>query len=365
MRLPHFEFLPLVGLLAVVPLTGCFWGEADSQVFFKVGADNVEYYEDLLYPTDRKEEWAEMFEGRESVCEDGGDDCGVEDLERSDLLDFYVPFETPRVRGLLTQKRDLQVTAHLDVGEAFKALTDDGYDDWAYLEDTEKVYGREGQGCSVEFDGAERTGIGRCVRSEVEANEAAYRKLSEDLRLVILINLPGEDDIRSTRCQDRSPTFESGDWDYPRTLRINYAATEPVEVEDGLEVYGGEDDPPLALCDIEVYARLQLGSEVFSANFYGQDDEDQDFTLERINGDDETLLGTVELEELLLPGEDGDARVKGRFNVRFTSDRFSVQDGSVEVAGDFDAEVRLDAEEIEEPDRSLDLESIDSDEQAR
>ena len=98
MRLPHFEFLPLVGLLAVVPLTGCFWGEADSQVFFKVGADNVEYYEDLLYHTDRKEEWAEMFEGRESVCEDGGDDCGVEDLERSDLLDFYVPFETPRVR---------------------------------------------------------------------------------------------------------------------------------------------------------------------------------------------------------------------------------------------------------------------------
>ncbi|HCP46285.1 MAG TPA: hypothetical protein DIU15_09600, partial [Deltaproteobacteria bacterium] len=311
MRINQLQLRPLLVALAVMPLTGCFWGEADSQVFFKVGGENFEYYEDLLYPTDRKDEWTEMFEARDTLCDDGSDDCGVEDLERSDLLDLYVPFETTRVRGLLTQKRDLQVTAHLDVGQAFKALADDDYDDWAYLRDVERAYGREGQGCSADLEAAERTGVGRCLLSEVESNPGPYARLGEDLRLVILINLPGEDDIRSTRCQDRSPSFESDDWEYPRTLRVNYAATEPVEIDDGLEVYGGEEDPPLALCDIEVYARLQLGSEVFSANYYGKDDEDQEFTLERINGEDDTMLGTVELEELILPDEEGDSRVRG------------------------------------------------------
>jgi hypothetical protein len=68
----------------------------------------------------------------------------------------------------------------------------------------------------------------------------------------------------------------------------------------------------------------------------------------------------VELEEVLLPGEEGDPRAKGRYNIRYTSDRFSSRDGKLEVSGEFDVELRLDREEVDEPDRNVDVEDAES-----
>ena len=107
-----------------------------------------------------------------------------------------------------------------------------------------------------------------------------------------------------------------------------------------------------------------MGIEVFGADYYGEDeadkaDDDRELTLDRENDSDETLLGTVELESLSLPGDGGDARATGRFNIAFTSNRFADLDGEVTISGTFDTEVRRDAEEIDEPEREIDLESVE------
>jgi len=149
---------------------------------------------------------------------------------------------------------------------------------------------------------------------------------------------------------------------------VNYNANEPEETEEGsgVFVYGAET-PPLARCDIEVYSRLQLGIEVFSADQYGAEGEDGPCTIqgepcdvERVNTEDGTMRGTVELEALRLPGEEGNSQAKGRYNIRFTSDRFSARDGKLEISGEFDVELRRDREEVEEPDRNVDIDDTDS-----
>jgi len=356
-------------LLISTLLSGCFWGEADGQLFFKVSSENFEQYEDLLYPPERAERWAEIFGDRSTMCSGGEAECDLDSIERSDLLDLYLPYKTDRARGMITQKGDLQITAHLDVGTAYGELAVESFEDWGYMEDSSRLYGRDGDGCDVAAEPVDRTGVGRCVRNEVLDHTAGYDSLDEDLRLVITVNLPGEDDARSTRCQDRPTTFASSDWTLPRTLRVNYNANEPEEVADDGEQYlvYGEETPPLAQCDIEVYSRVQLGIEVFSADRYGAEDDDGPCTLQGApchldltNGADSTMVGTVELEELVLPGEEGQAMARGRYNIRFTSDRFSARDGKVEISGDFLVELRADREELDEPDRNLDLEDTDS-----
>ena len=366
-RLLQSLVLPLSALV-LLACSGCFWGEVDGQLFFKVTATNYDQYEELLYPGERSDRWGELFEDRVLMCSDGGDDCDLASLERSDSLDLYLPYRSQRARGMITQKGDLQITSHLDVGDAYRELATDAFSDWAYMDDEDRLYGLAGDGCAADQAAADRTGVGRCVRQELLDNSASYEPLDEDLRLVITINLPGEDDIRSTRCQDYPVTFQSSDWSLPRTLRVNYNANEPEETEEGSGVYiYGEETPPLAQCDIEVYSRLQLGIEQFSADRYGADDEDGPCTIdgepcdvERSNEAEDTLLGTVELEELVLPDEEGSPRARGRYKLRFTSDRFSARDGKVEVSGEFNVELRLDREQITEPDRNLDVESTDS-----
>ncbi len=357
-------------LIAAVVLPGCFWGDSEAKLFFQVTGANYEQYEDLLYPEERADAWADIYAGRASVCVDGDEDegCAGGTWERSDIVDLYVPYETSRARGLITQKGDLQITAHLDVGEAWGALAEDDFDDLAYLEDTGQIYGVDGSGCGPDLDLNDRNGVGRCIKSELSDNAADYGKLDEDLRLVMVVNLPGEDDIRSTACQDRPTEFASDDWDYPRTLRVNYNAAVPVG-EDDEQIYGDpEEDPPLPQCDIEVFATLRLGLQTFSADYYGQGDEEGRFTLDRVNdpcveasdGDcADAILGTLELESLTLPGEDGTATAAGRFRLGFTSDQFSARDGSMEAIGRFDVEVRVDRQEIDEPERQTDLESAE------
>lgn len=359
---------PLYSLLFVVTtcslLPACFWGETEANAFFKLSAANYENYEDLLYPEERAQAWSDIFEARPSLCVDGdGDACVGGDFERSDLMDLYLPYETTRVRGLTTQKDDLQVTAHFDVSESYAVLAAEGFDDLAYLMDDDELYGRQGEGCAIDgIDAADRTGVGPCLRSELIDNSEAYKVLKEDIRLVMLINLPGLDDVRTTACQDRPQSFESSDWGYPRTLRVNYNAGQPVEVGGDL-VYGDtEDNPPLQQCDIEVFAQLQLGFERFNADYYGQEDESGDLTLDRTNDEGETLLGTVEVESLTLPGEDGRyGQISGRYNIRFTADRFAPRDGKVELAGDFSADIHVDPVEVEEPERETDLTSGEDD----
>ena len=341
----------------MLALPGCFWGETDADVFFKVSASNYENYEGLLFPEERAEAWSSIFESRPSLCVGGtGTACTDGEWQRSDLLDLYMPYNTARVRGMVTQKDDLQVTTHLDVAESYAVHVADDFGDLDYLTDEDKLYGRAGDGCGDDVE--DRTGAGVCLRSELMDNSSAYSSLKEDLRLVMLINLPGLDDVRTTACQDRPQSFESADWELPRTLRVNYNAGQPVENADGDMVYGDpEEEPPLQQCDIEVFAQLQLGFERFNAEYFGQEDEDGDLTLDRTNSGDETMLGTVEITALTMPGEDGYqyGRVEGRYRLRFTADRFAARDGKVEIEGSFNSEIRVDSVEVNEPERETDL----------
>ncbi len=93
--------------LALLALPGCFWGEADADMFFKVSGANADQFEDLLYPASRKEAWLDIFGARPVVCSNGEADCGIDETERSDLVDLYLPYKTSNGRGLITQKGDL------------------------------------------------------------------------------------------------------------------------------------------------------------------------------------------------------------------------------------------------------------------
>lgn len=352
---------PLLLALSAVALPGCFWGDVEAGATFTVTSRNVEQYEGLLYPTSQADAWAEIFKDRPSLCPpDLDDDCDVDERERSDEAEIFLRYETSKVRGLLTQKGDLQITAHLDVGKAFAQLEERGFEDeWDYLQRDDRIWGVEGDGCTAETDPLDRTGVGQCVYDQIGADLAPYKRLSEDIRLVMLINLPGEDDVRSVECQEAPRTFASSDWSYPRPLLVNYDATGPVG-EDDEQRYGGEDDEPLPQCDIEVYSRLTVATQVFAGDYFGEGDENADLVIEdgrEVPGDiDDQLPGTVVLEELVLPGEDGQAHAKGRYKLAFTAQRFSEADGSVIIEGEFDTVIRNDPEQVDDPDRDIDLE---------
>jgi hypothetical protein len=350
-------------VISALLLPGCFWGENESDIEFTVSSSNYQFFSGLLYPTEVEAGWEQMFEARQRHCpdEDDVDDCDSDDRVESGVIQYVVPYDTSRVRGLFTQKSDLQITAHLNMGDVYRALEDDGFGDWTHFSDADEGWGRAGEGCGASLGPYERTGVGPCLKAGVEDNIAAYKGLSEDLRLVILINLPSIDDVRSTVCQDAPLDFTSTDWEYPRTLRINHNARIPVE---GTDYYDHEDTRPLSACEVQAFAQLKLGIEVFNADYYGENEQDldpgeRDLLLSVDNASDETLLGTVELESLLLPDDGSDARAVGRYNLAFTSSRFSNLDGSVTISGSFDAEVRRDAEEIDEPEREVDLESAE------
>ena len=348
-------------LASVALLPGCFWGDVEGGINFTVTEKNVDQYLGLLYPTAREEAWTGIFADRPNVCPDG-DECEQDELERSDELELFLRYETSRTRGLMTQKGDLQVTSHLDVGQAFKALKTDGYDDWSYLTSSDRVEGRAGDGCTSDVAAADRTGVGRCVFEEVQANESVYGRLKEDIRLVILINLPGEDDVRSVACQDEPREFASTDWEYPRSMLINYNATGPVALDSDETIYGTDDDAPLQQCEVEVYSRLSVATQVFAGDYFGQLDDANERSIEDARREtDDPLVGTVVLDELTLPGEDGQAHAKGRYSIAFTSQRFSERDGTVTIEGSFDVDVRVDPEEIDDPDRDIDLDPDEGD----
>jgi hypothetical protein len=354
----------LVLLFGLSLLTGCFWGDADGNMFLRVSSSNYTQYEGLLYPQERADAWRVMFENRARLCADGTSNCADDDREPSGRIEFFLPYDTSRGRGLITQKGDLQITTHLRVGAAYKALADDGYGDWSYFTDGGRIEGTEGDGCGVAPEGEPeyvRTGIGRCLREEVEANIGSYRGLNEDLRIVLLVNLLGEDDVRSVECQD---ALDRDPWDMPRTLEVNYNAEGPVVWqgdEDRLVYVQDDDEVPLPQCDVEVFTQMQLGFERYSGDFYGQDATDPgDFIVDEPNGDDETRLGTVELESLTLPDDGGSARAVGRFNLRYTSERFAARDGKVLFEGSFDVAVRKDVQAVDEPERETDLEQPDN-----
>ena len=365
--------LPVL-LASALVLSGCFYGTNESEIAFTVSSANFSFFSGLLYPTEVEEGWAQTFETRQRTCPDESEaaDCSAEDRVDSDTIQYVLPYDTSRVRGLFTQKSDLQVTAHLDVGDVYKALEESSFEPWAHFDDTDEGWGRDGDGCGATLGPYERTGVGPCLKQSVTDNIDAYKALSEDLRLVIVVNLPSIDDVRSTVCQDAPQEFTSTDWTYPRTLKINHNARVPAE---GREFYDHEDTRPLQACEIEAFARLGVGIEVFGADYYGESEVDleagdRELTVDRTNDSGETLLGTVELESLTLPGEGaGEARAVGRYKIAFTSSRFGPLDGASTIPGcgmiivnppwKFDTEVRTDVEEIEEPAREVDLESAE------
>lgn len=350
--------------IAAASLTGCFWGDVDGGARFTLSEGNVDQYLGLLYPTERQEVWSELMRNRAIVCPPDDDECDDDERERSDLVDLFLRYDTTRVRGLLTQKGDLQITAHLDVGEAYKQLFDDSFDDWDYLTRNDRVWGVAGDGCDMENSADDRTGVGRCIFEEIEANQSVYRGLGEDIRLVILINLPGEDDVRSVDCQESPREFSGSDWEYPRTMLVNYNAAGPVEIADDETRYVDPDDeeePPLAQCEFEIYSRLNVATQVFGGDYYGQGDDNANLTIEEARDEtDEPLVGTVVLEELVLPGE-GTTVARGKYHLAFTSQRFSEVDGSVVIEGSFDTSIRTDPVQVDDPEREIDLGPEDGD----
>ncbi len=352
-----------LAVLALLPaLGGCFWGESEAHLFFQVSDANQALYADLLFPSDRAGAWTQAFEARAPLCGEPGDGS---ECQRTDLVDLKLVHRTSKVRGLLTQKGDLQITSHLDVGDAYAELSEDDWDSLSYLASPDYVYGVAGSGCTSDL-GDDRAGVGNCLLDEYRENTQAYTALGEDLRLIVLINLPGEDDIRSTGCDEAPRSFASTDWQYPRTLFVNYNARGPIMLAGGQYAYGDSEELlPLPQCEIEVFAEVQLGTEDFHADWYGQGADPEDFTLDRYNelcdntDCPDPILGTLVLEELTLPGEEGDARVRGRYHISFTSGSFAARDGKVVVIGEFETEIRRDRSGLDEPDRQLDLEEDD------
>lgn len=355
----------LLVVVSSLGLSGCFWGEVDSGMFLQLSSRNWDLYEGLLYPESRAEAWSEFYAERPTVCPDE-DDCATDERVDSGSLSFFMPYDSARVRALLTQKGDLQITAHLNVGDIYGQASSGDFDDLAYLSDDATVATRLGSDCAVEA-GDERTGVGPCLLQELRDNLSEYEAIKHDVRVVFLVNLPGEDDVRATACQDAPRSFEAGDWAYPRTLRVNWNARQPGPAEED----GDENDPqfyrptnqPLPQCQMEVYARLQMGVEIFSSEWYGQQEQEENpddpdswtFDLGRVNDAESTMLGTVEVESLSLPDGAEPGHTTGRFHVRFRSQRFFGQDGTVNLEGRFDTDVKHDAEAVDEPDRQIDL----------
>ncbi len=367
-------------VLAALPFSGCSWGTVDAVVSARLSSRNYEYYEDLLYPAAERDVMDELFGARLPACEEEGEDCEEADKDSAGSFEMRLPYDTDEVRGLFTQKGDLQLTAHLQVGDGMAALAEEDWEPWSRLFDEAKSWGVAGDGCG---EGADlRSGAGRCWADAVRAAPEGYQEIKRDLRLVILVNLPGADDTRDPDCAEIDADFSVGDWEYPRMMRINQdvgVQSYQVDGNDDLIQDDGEDwrsfydpavVPPLAQCDLEAFALLQLGPEQFSADWFGEteyeerrkdipspspdDLQDWEFGLDATNPEEEALLGTVEIQSISLPGSD-DPRAKGRFHLRFESQRFPNRDGLIDVEGDFDVEVRADAEAVTDPERQLDI----------
>ena len=180
---------------------------------------------------------------------------------------------------------------------------------------------------------SEEDRYGETLYDELTEPDTSYRSLSEDLRLILLVNLPEPPD---------EGLWSSDEWDYPVELLANYRDTW-VDEEDQ------EHDIPED--EIQLMSRMIIGSELF----------------ETLNGSrfDEAMATFVEdesphmvLDELVMPGEDGRlGHAVGTFDLTLESDTFSASSGVATITGEFDVQVHEDRWALEDLDVQEDIDA--------
>ncbi len=288
----------IAGLLMAATGLGCASGEIDADLRLYLEQGNLDFYEDVLFPSSRRDVYDGIFE------EDPG------------YLPLQLPYQATRVDGIITQRGDLQITSHLTTGKVYRDHLDAA--DLDYLGDDRWNDG------DVE--------AGTQLLDELTEPDTAYNKLDEDLRLILLINLPPE-------AADEDGWTGDG-WDYPVELAANYQQTELDDQDQEL---------PIAEEDIELMSRLIVGGELFETLFAQRFEEESGTLL-----DDEAP--NLVLDSLTMPGEDGRlGQATGSFDLTLEAGSFSASSGISTISGDFDVEIRRDRWALDDLDVQEDL----------
>ena len=279
-----------------VSLAGCPSGEVTADVGLYLARENLDYYEDVVFPSSRRSTYDDIF------------------ATVPVNLPLHAPYETTHVDAIISQRGDLQITAHLESGDLF----DSEKSDFSYLQD--ELWNGE----------SEEDRWGEELLGELTAGEPDYRDLDEDIRLILLINLPDPGD----------DGWSSDEWEYPAELWANYR--DVWEDEDGQEHDIDEDE-------IQLMSRLIVGGELFETTTGLGYDEELGTTVEVTDPD-------LVLETLSLPGEDGRfGNATGSFSLLLESESFTASSGFATVAGSFEVDIHEDRWALEDLDVQEDL----------
>lgn len=293
------RLLPGLLLFTSLSLGGCSSGEVDAELALYLSSGNLDYYEDVLYPAARRAEYDAIF-------------------NRVPLyLPLHLPYESTRTDAIITQRGDLQITTHLDAGDIFKQ--DLVQESWHYLneepwngESSEDRWGEE------YFD-------------ELVSSDPDYRALSEDLRLILLINLPDP---------PADDSWDAGEWEYPVELHANYLDT----------TFDDQDqENPIDEDDIQLMSRMIIGGELFETLNGARLDEDTGVTV-----DDPTPH--VILDELEMPAKGTRGHASGSFDLFLEANSFGSSAGIATIVGAFEVDVHDDPWALEDLDVQEDLE---------
>ncbi len=292
----------LLGAALLATGGGCASGEIDSDLTLMLEKGNLQYYEEVVFPSSRRNEMDEIFAGVPTY------------------LPLYLSYKTTRVDAIITQRGDLQITSHLTAGSVYrKEFNSSDYD---YLK--EETWNGE----------SDVDRYGEALHLELTERDNAYDQLNDDIRLIMLVNLPEADDSEES--------WPSTDWEYPAELVANY---QDVLLDEEDQEHDIPED------DIELMSRMIIGGELFETTL------GERFNLEdgvREESEDPNLI----LEELSMPGEDGKLGVaRGSFDLMLEADSFSASSGVAVITGTFDVEVHDDQWALEDLDVQEDLNS--------
>ncbi len=288
--------LVLLGLVGA----GCSDGTVDGELVFQVNAENYSYFEDVLFPSQRAGQWAEIF------------------APRSAYVDFGFSYTTETVSALITQQGDLQITAHLSLGKVLKEAEGSGTfkEDFGYLKGElyNEALGNDEEGNPL--------AVGQALYDELEEGSSrGYHGLDGDIRLVMVVNLPDDTD-----------TLEEewfGEDAYPKNLVANYGVLD----EDG---YHLPDD------QIQLAAFLLLGREKY--------DTDYDPTADHVD---------LVLESFVHPDdpEGGDGLTRGTVDLALTDATLAALGATGTLKVEFEVTARKDPwglEQVDEEEGSID-----------
>ena len=288
---------------AIAPLAGCTSGEVDAELRLYLEQGNLDFYEDVVFPASRREALDGIFE------------------QVPAYLPLQLPYVTDRVDAIITQRGDLQITSHLTAGTVYRKHHDPSALEYLEGEDW------NGEGADERY--------GEALFGELKQPDDDYSALDEDLRLILLVNLPeppGPDEA-----------WSSDGWTYPLELVANYD-------EVVLDEQDQEHDIPEE--EIQLMSRMIVGGELFDTLLGQRFDEELGEFYE-----DETA--NLVLEELTLPGEDGrQGHTSGSFDLTLEAGSFSASSGVATISGTFDADVRDDPWSATDPEVVEDLADV-------